>query len=479
MKKILKEKNINKYLKSAQEKEGVVSNKEFNEWYDKKCKNYIYKVEKIPIKKLREWKFTSDTGYLEHKSGKFFRVEGVHVRTNFGYTRSWSQPIINQPEIGILGILTKNINGLLHFLIQLKMEPGNINILQISPTVQATKSNYTKVHGGKSIKYLEYFLNSSKARIIVDQLQSEQGSRFLRKRNRNMIVEISENEKISIGKNFCWLTLGQILYFLKHNNMVNMDTRTVLSCIRYAKKDQKCDTAIHEYNSKNFNEDLFISSIANEKHAVHDFDDIISWITEMKTRYEVEVKRVPINQLKEWKYDGVQITHEKNRYFSVIGVSVTASDRENYKWDQPLIDSTDFGILCFICQKKNNILHFLVQARVEPGNLDVLELAPTLQCTPSNYDLQKKETLPPFYDIVTKANNNSIRYDVIQSEEGGRFYHDQNRYNIIEIDGRYELDLPRNYLWMTLRQIKEFIRFNNYFNIEARGLLSCLEIKMP
>ena len=72
-----------------------------------------------------------------------------------------------------------------------------------------------------------------------------------------------------------------------------------------------------------------------------------------------------------------------------------------------------------------------------------------------------------------------IRYSALQSEEGGRFYHDQNRYLIIEVDGNQELVLPDNYIWMTIRQMKEFIRFNNYFNIEARGLLSCMGIKMP
>ena len=30
----------------------------------------------------------------------------------------------------------------------------------------------------------------------------------------------------------------------------------------------------------------------------------------------------------------------------------------------------------------------------------------------------------------------------------------------------------------TIRQIKEFIRFNNYLNIEARGLLSCLSVEL-
>ena len=39
---------------------------------------------------------------------------------------------------------------------QFKAEPGNINNYQLSPTVQSTKSNFTKKHKGKSL-YIEYF----------------------------------------------------------------------------------------------------------------------------------------------------------------------------------------------------------------------------------------------------------------------------------------------------------------------------------
>ena len=86
------------------------------------------------------------------------------------------------------------------------MEPGNVNIIQLSPTVQATKSNYTKVHNGKQPEYLEYFTTSSKSRILIDQLQTEQGARFLKKRNRNMIVEVFG--EITLSPDFIWLTLG-------------------------------------------------------------------------------------------------------------------------------------------------------------------------------------------------------------------------------------------------------------------------------
>jgi len=467
------------FLNSAQVKEGIVSNKEFFVWFESCRKANSFEVKKLPLADLKEWHFEPSTGNIVHKSGKFFRIEGIEVQTNFGHTPCWMQPIINQPEIGILGFLTKKINGTLHFLIQAKMEPGNVNMVQLSPTVQATRSNYTQVHGGKRPLYLDYFLDRSRSRFLVDQLQSEQGARFLRKRNRNMIVQIPDGEDVENHKDFCWLTLGQLFELLKLDNIVNMDSRTVLSCIQFARHNTVLDSLFLTRGLNDFCEEVYLSSLANEKIAVNDFDSIISWITQMKTYYELHVRRVPLNQVKDWIYDGTEIRHNDGRFFSVIGVSVTASNREVQSWEQPLIESAKGGILCFICQKKNDILHFLVQARVEPGNFDILEFAPTLQCTPSNYDSNKPELWLPFYDIMLNSSDSHIRYSALQSEEGGRFYHDQNHYLIIEVDSNQELILPENYIWMTIRQMKEFIRFNNYFNIEARGLLSCMGIKIP
>ena len=61
--------------------------------------------------------------------------------------KNWDQPIIIQNEKGILGILKDSVKN--KYLLQAKVEPGNKNRLQLSPTVQATKSNYQRVHGGK------------------------------------------------------------------------------------------------------------------------------------------------------------------------------------------------------------------------------------------------------------------------------------------------------------------------------------------
>lgn len=71
----------------------------------------------------------------------FFSIDGIRIATNYLDVSTWDQPIINQPEIGFLGFITKKIGGVVHFLAQAKIEPGNLNIVQLSPTLQATRSN--------------------------------------------------------------------------------------------------------------------------------------------------------------------------------------------------------------------------------------------------------------------------------------------------------------------------------------------------
>ena len=66
-----------------------------------------------------------------------------------------------------------------------------------------------------------------------------------------------------------------------------------------------------------------------------------------------------------------------------------------------------------------------------------------------------------------------IHYDTLQSEEGGRFYHWQNRNMVVELPVGMKLSLPFNYVWMSLGQMKEFMRYG-LFSIEARSIISSI-----
>ncbi|MGW1291189.1 NDP-hexose 2,3-dehydratase family protein, partial [Streptomyces sp. NPDC002586] len=126
-------------------------------WLEDFGRRAYTRVERIPLDRLEGWREDPGTGDIRHETGRFFAVEGLRVQNPGGPVTGWDQPIINQPEIGILGILAKEFDGTLKFLMQAKVEPGNRNGLQLSPTVQATRSNYTRVHRGRTVPYLEYF----------------------------------------------------------------------------------------------------------------------------------------------------------------------------------------------------------------------------------------------------------------------------------------------------------------------------------
>jgi oxidase EvaA len=450
------------------------SNTEILAWVASKNANSKTRIKQIPLDQMRSWCIDPKTGSVVHDSGKFFSIEGIHVETNWTSLSSWEQPIINQPEIGYLGLLAQKRNGVLHFLMQGKIEPGNLNVVQISPTLQATKSNYNQVHKGMKPLFLEYFNGEKQVDVLLDQLQSEQGARFLRKRNRNIIVEVVEGEQLEVPDNFIWITLGQLKQLVKKDNLVNMDARTVMSGIPFGSYGTGT-LAFFSALSKNqrINECLLNSALNNEIF-LNDFNKITSWITGLKSRYDLKVTSTPLKSMTEWGFDGGCIKRKDGKYFSVIGVNVEIDNREVVSWDQPMIKPSQEGVIAFIVKSINGVYHFLVQAKLEAGNFDVIELAPTVQCLTGNYRTGFNEFSVPFINEVLQARPENIWYSTMQSEEGGRFFQEQNRNMIVEVGSDFPINVPDKYCWMTLNQLSTFIQFNNYLNIAARSLISAV-----
>lgn len=463
---------LSDFLKSALTEENpFISTEKVIQWLNDRNNAIKVNVSKIPFKNLDYWFLDQKLGMLRHNSGQFFTIEGVNIKTNWGQVSEWEQPIINQPEIGYLGIITKEINGILYFLLQAKIEPGNVNNVQLSPTLQATKSNYTQVHKGVKPRYLEYFQNAKKNEIILDQLQSEQGARFLRKRNRNIILKIEED--IEEHEDFIWLTLGQIKKLISIDNLINMDTRTVISGIPFKISHNFDDDVLKSSNllSKNNFESGMLFSALHTKSSLYSFDEIIMWMTTLKCKYELDVNQISLFNIKDWEVTDKEVKHKDDKFFKVIAAQVEISNREVKTWSQPLVEPLQEGLIAFVVKKINGVFHFLVQAKLECGNFDIVEMAPTVQCLTDSY--ANSENLP-FLDFILNASSHQIRFNTLQSEEGGRFYKEQNKSMIIEADDNFPINVPENYLWLTLHQLNYFLKFNNYLNIQARSLISAI-----
>ena len=200
------------------------------DWFNKKREESDMIVEEIGINDLDKWNIDKNSGNITHDSGGFFEVIGVKVSNTFDREvgkKGWTQPMIGKNPGGILGILMKRINGVPHYLLQAKAEPGNIGKLQLSPTLQATTSNLLKAHGGIRPKFSEYFDEPKNAKIIYAKWQSEDGGRFHLKSNYNMIVEVDED--LNIPDSFIWVTLYQIKQLLKIENFVGPHIRGIIS----------------------------------------------------------------------------------------------------------------------------------------------------------------------------------------------------------------------------------------------------------
>ena len=461
------------FLRSAFAAEGsFLPTSEVIKWLEKQNQEVLVNIKKTQFEKLAQWSLDHDS--LRHQSGKFFSIDGIRVKTNWGSIQEWDQPIINQPEIGYLGFITKEFNGILHFLMQAKIEPGNVNYVQLSPTLQATRSNYSQVHKGKKPLYLEYFQNAKPNQILLDQLQSEQGARFLKKRNRNIIIKIDED--IPIHNNFVWLTLAQIKQLMLNNNLVNMDTRTVISGIPFGNFEPDVIdffNYLYDKNSIKVISQAFLKSALSNEGGLHTIENIINFLTQLKSIYDLDIKQIPLNNMANWLVNSDEIVHKTNKYFKVIAVDVEIGNREVVSWSQPMIEPAQEGLCAFVCKKINGILHFAVQAKLECGNHDVIEFAPTVQCLTGNYR-QTKEGALPFLDYVLKARPEQIIFDTLQSEEGGRFFREQNRNMIILAGDEIPVKLPDTYIWMTLNQLYTFLKFNNYLNIQARSLIAAI-----
>ncbi|MGW2055536.1 NDP-hexose 2,3-dehydratase family protein [Streptomyces sp. NPDC001840] len=427
-------------------------------WLARRREAHHFAVRRIPFADLAGWSFLPGTGNLGHHSGRFFTVEGLRAAVDRGPYRDWQQPIINQPEVGILGILAKEFDGLLHFLMQAKMEPGNPNLLQLSPTVQATRSNYTKVHQGADVRYLERFLRPEDGggRVLADALQSEHGSWFFRKSNRNMIVETSD--EIVPHDDFCWLTLGQIGELLRLDNVVNMDARSVLAGAPVAGAPEAPDPV-----------------------PVRSETQLLSWFAAERSDY-VKAERVPLDGLDGWRRGLWAVEREDGRFFRVVAVAVEAGSREVGGWTQPLFEPTGRGIAAFVTRRFQGVPHVLVQARVEAGLYHGVELAPTVQCVPENHAHLAPEDRPRFLDVVLGAPRERIRYEAVHSEEGGRFLNAESRYLIVEAPdtptapGTPEVPdtAPPGFHWATVAQLGALARHGYYLNVQARSLLTVL-----
>ena len=168
---------------------------------------------------------------LYHESKQFFKVKGVETKGAFGReVNSWTQPILTQKHGGVLAFISRQTNKFgTQFLIDAKIEPGDDSIIKISPSFQATQSNMNRAHGGKRPNFYDIVMQNKGAELIYYTIHNEEGARFWRKSNWNVIVRLKNPfDKRVKGSNYKWVSLKQLKKLALRNRCVNPFVKTIL-----------------------------------------------------------------------------------------------------------------------------------------------------------------------------------------------------------------------------------------------------------
>ncbi|NVJ69607.1 MAG: NDP-hexose 2,3-dehydratase family protein [Alphaproteobacteria bacterium] len=429
------------------------------QWLNERRASSKLQNKRIKFSDSREWSF--DEGRLRHKTGGFFSIEGVVCQSLDPLLSGRQQPIINQPEIGILGFLVCETDGEFEWLVQAKGEPGNTHAIQLAPSVQATYSNYMRRHGGAATYYLNHFLCVKE--LMSDSLQSEQGTRFLRKFNRNAVSLVSEKLPLET-ENYRWLESGCIREALGADYVINTDARSVITTAPWRLVADgkapftgvKATTFLNGKLAQSYVEEASLEVVAK----MHD------WLRQRRQELDLRIHQCSLADIQGWSLeDDCVVANDSNRELAVEHYRVEAPGRERSQWDQPLVRSPQIDEVVLICQEREGVLRFLLRPAYEIGLTGGVEIGPSYK-----KDGHVPEWLAPLVERGVGRDLISVQ----QSDEGGRFMESQCLYKLVYLEPNHEIKDKEDNFWVTASELELICRSEKLLTNEARSVVSLL-----
>lgn len=408
------------------------------------------KVENIPFSDCHEWILNEE---LHHNSHRYFSIIGIK-------NEGLEYLLIRQEEVGILANLVHHNVDQNYFLLQLKREPGNIPLAQWAPTVQATKSNYERVHNGEPTPYLDFFIKQDPK----DVMGSEQGTKFYNKFNRNATRKTT-NKIPPVNSNYRWMSARELKEALSNDYCINTDLRSVIAT---------SDWTLYSSSEKDifFNNEL----LENEQQSLNQsyqlirsnmIEDANSFLKNCPRHSADNFEILPLAELQDFyiSKDGI---YDKNKHRIVAYYDVELPTREVKRWQQPLLCAESIG-RCALCYKiENNVAYFFLKAYSEVGYLNRVEFGPSLQIGTDKNKLSENE----YSNLVTQGKAIS---QFMQTDEGSRFFQNKHQYEIVCFD-----TIPPHYfseeigVWFTAGELELICSQSGTCTNELRTCISLL-----
>lgn len=255
-----------------------------------------------------------------------------------------------------------------------------------------------------------------------------------------------------------------------------------------ANKDYKNTLTKHRENIEKLGFEVCPLRIETQIESMADWSEtgslteLKNWFEDQQANCKMAIENISLTACRGWSFDkGTgRIVHESGDFFFVQGVRVSLSENREVQggWDQPILTQVgyDGGLLGLLRQRINDVPHYLVEAKAEPGNPDRIQISPTLQATFSNLKQAHGGRKPKFAHFFEKPEENlaDVKFSQWMSEDGGRLHLKRNQGMLVEIAEDVKIELPPGFRWVSLYQLKQLIKENSWVNPHIRGIISHL-----
>ena len=408
-----------------------------------------FKLSAIKLSQQQEWNLTQ--GVLGHRSGGFFYITGLVDNIS-----GKEQLVLYQPQGAFNGLVVCKRREDVYVLLQARVEPGNSGIGQYGPTIQSTPANYLRFHGGKETPYFDFFFKyNPQVRPIANSTQLDLGKRYFQKSK--ILSYVESASLVETAENMIWVPLAVIAEVLYYDNFFNTDLRSMIGV---------------------FDWDLFLDLNHSNSHinATHTKD--LSFDNNLSGKNVG--KLVPLSQLRNWELTDEGIVDKADTGVSAKIYQVVSTTREVKTWVQPLLCTANRGLITLLVRQAENEsldgihskidlksdrfarLEFLISYQSEFGISGEKVLLPSLIIYPGENDRHQ----------TTLYKDGRVLCEVIQSEEGGRFYQNENIYQIILVDRSVESGDEQ--FWISGDTLKGLLKSSNKVSIQLRCVASLI-----
>ena len=376
-------------------------------------------MEQVKLSEQEQWLVKADC--LSHKSGGFFSLCGYR-------DGSFEALVLFQPQGAFNGMAIYCEGGRVYLLLQARVEPGNSRLVQYGPTVQSTPANYLRLHGGKKTAYLEFFFEyQAGVKVLENSTQLDLGRRYFQKTKLLSYVQLEE--MCPCAENMIWVPLDVVAKTVGNDNFLNTDLRSMLGVFDW-------DSLIGKSRSTDISGDLNLP---------------------LKIQPRSSGNLVSLEELSKWELTDEGIEATGDIATSAKLYEVTCTNREVAQWVQPL----------FLCEGKGLVLLY---QRWNRGSLEFLLRRGKEFGVSGNDVYLPSEIVDPSENRQISVLEGEVLVDLMQSEEGGRFLENENRYQLIQVQPN--VDISHDQIWVTVPQFKTILSTSNMVSIQLRATAS-------